>query len=99
MSFSSRHSPRFSYSTGRSACPTELLGQSTFWLKNNINDDDSRRRRSPLPQTEIPDYYPYQQQQVVMRGMMNEDERKLLTFLGIGIITAILIDAVAHRSS
>jgi len=93
MSFTSRHSPRFSYAMGTSTCPTELLGQSTFWERRE------RPRVPPpppqVPQSEMDDVRFYLNREVVL----SEDDRTLITFVGVGIIIAILVDAVARSRS
>ena len=93
MSFTSRHSPRFSYATGTPACPTELLGQSTFWERR------SRPRvpvpQAPVPQSEMDDERFYINRMV----LMSKQDRALITFVGVGIMIALLVDAVAHSKS
>jgi hypothetical protein len=92
MSYASRHSPRFSYagSPTQNAYPTELLGQTSFWKDT---------RPKPQPSTSLYKY-PLQQQQhpmlMMKDGFMSPDERTLVTILGVGIIVALLFDAVVH---
>lgn len=90
MSFSSRHSPRFSYTSGTSPTPTELIGQTTFWQDRNPNKK-MVERYSRKQSFDTPHFVPV--------GVLSADEKNLITVLGVGLIVAILIDAVSHSGS
>ena len=97
MSFMSRHSPRFSYVSSSPPCPSELLGQSSFWQK----DESRPRSRSPRihanPRSEPQDdLYRYYGRPMTGPGLLSRDERTLITAIGVGIIIALLVDAVAR---
>lgn len=95
MSFSSRNSPRFSYASGSSPHPTEFLGQTSFW-----SDGAPRTvmRSNPRPEPQDALYYRHaaERAQAQGQGLLSSDERVLITALGVGIIVALLVDAVAH---
>lgn len=117
MSFSSRRSPRFSYGSSPAACPTEFLGQSTFFQEQEPPRHGCTERpasayvaaRPMSPQRRVgydePVRFPGREDMrwsqgrdliVNARGYFTEDEKRLMTLLGGGLIVAILIDAVAH---
>lgn len=107
MSFASRHSPRFSYATSPAVCPTEFLGQSTFWQENEPPRHSCTERpatayvasRPMSPSSNMGYAEPvraFANMTSSERGYFTEDEKRLFTLIGGGLIVAILVDAVAH---
>lgn len=86
----SRKASRFSYSnlTSSPLPPSSSMGQSSFWDNNPRNPN--RPMSPPQPMYYAKDEAP------PAPGHFTKDEKTLLTVLGVGIIVALLIDAVAH---
>ena len=98
MSFASRHSPRFSYASTPAHCPTAFLGQSTFWQEDEDDNSMSHGCTGRPPKAYLSAVPPQSAMMMAAsrRGFFNEDEKRLITILGAGIIVALLIDAASH---
>lgn len=100
MSYSARRSPRFSYTTSPPVCPTELLGQSTFFDDGVSNAAYhpciNRPPRTVYKASSSPISLSARASTNGERGYFTEDEKRLMALLGGGLIAALVIDAVAH---
>lgn len=87
MSFASRHTPRFSYTEGTS--PPAVGERNRFFQSDDHNKSPALSMRSTTSVRRTPS----------IMSSLSSDDKTLFTIIGVGIILALVVDAVAHSSS